>query len=448
MTARRHRRSGGCAHLPDTLWAATAASAPAYAQLRGDLSCDVAIIGGGYTGLSAALHLARAGRSVIVVEAAEPGWGASGRNGGQVIAGLKANPDDLLAEFGEALGGRMVARMGAAADLVFSLIARYGMDCHARRSGWIQAAHGPKPLRDLIAPRYRQWKARGVAMELLDRQQVAAALGSDPSAYVGGFRDPRGGVLQPLGYARGLAVAAMREGATILAQAPVTGIARDKAGWSVTVGGHAIRAARVILATNAYTAAFAARLCADLHRTVIPVTSFQMATPPLAGDVARRIIPGGEGATDSRRLLLYFRRDHTGRLVMGGRSPVEDLPRAADAAPLQAAIARIFPALGRPPVEYVWTGQVAITKDKMPHIHMPEPGLIAFMGCNGRGVAPCTAMGAILAELAIGKEPGELDYPVTAPDAFALHGLRKLGIFTLSQYYRMLDRIEARRGTA
>ena len=142
---------------------------------------------------------------------------------------------------------------------------------------------------------------------------------------------------------------------------------------------------------------FARRLWGDLHRTVIPVTSFQMATPPLTGDVARRILPGGEGVTDSRRLLLYFRRDHSGRLVMGGRSPVENRPAKADAAPLQAAIARIFPNLGRLAVDHVWTGKVAITKDKMPHIHMPEQGLFAFLGCNGRMAktpsrrSPCSA---------------------------------------------------------
>jgi glycine/D-amino acid oxidase-like deaminating enzyme len=434
--------------LPNSLWAATAAPAPAYARLQGDLTCDVAIVGGGYTGLSAALHLAKAGRKVVVAEAAEPGWGASGRNGGQIIAGLKTNPEDLMAAFGEARGLRVARRLGAAADLVFALVAQYGMDCAAQRSGWIQAAHGPKPLRELIEPRCRQWAALGVAMEQLDRHQVAALLGSDPAAYVGGLRDPRGGVLQPLSYARGLASAAIREGATVLAQAPVHGLTRDAAGWTVAVGGHSLRAGQVIHATNAYTSAFAPRLWADLHRTVIPVTSFQMATPPLRGDAARSILPGGEGATDSRRLLLYFRRDHTGRLLMGGRSPVEDHPSQRDAAPLLAAAARIFPSLGRPAIEHVWTGKVAITKDKMPHIHVPAHGLFAFMGCNGRGVAVCTMMGALLAELATGIAAADLDYPVTAPDNFALHGLRQVGVFALSQYYRLLDRLEVRAGHA
>jgi glycine/D-amino acid oxidase-like deaminating enzyme len=428
--------------LPDSLWAATAIGAPAYGRLDADRVCDVAIVGGGYTGLSAALHLARAGLGVIVAEAAEPGWGASGRNGGQIIAGLKTNPQDLIAAFGDDLGLRLALRMGGAADLVFDLVERYGMDCAARRSGWVQAAHGAKPLRKLIEPRCRQWSALGVAMQMLDRRQVAALLGSDPSAYVGGFRDPRGGVLQPLSYARGLAAAAIKEGAAVLAQAPVHCLRREGARWSLSAGGHTIKAAQVILATNAYSGAFGARLWPNLDRTVIPVTSFQMATPPLSGEAAARIIPGGEGVTDSRRLLLYFRRDHTGRLVMGGRSPVEDWPRQRDAAPLQAAVARIFPEFGRPSIEHVWTGKVAITKDKMPHIHMPEPGLMAFMGCNGRGVAVCTMMGALLADLATGTAPGDLAFPVTAPDTFALHGLRKLGVFAVSQYYRLLDRID------
>jgi glycine/D-amino acid oxidase-like deaminating enzyme len=431
--------------LPDSLWAATAIPAPAYTRPDRDLSCDVAIIGGGYTGLSTALHLARAGRSVVVAEAVEPGWGASGRNGGQVIAGLKANPQELIAAFGTDLGMRIARRMGASADLLFDLVAQYGLACEARRTGWIQAAHGVGPLRDLIEPRCRQWAELGAATEMLDQHQVATLLGSDPSAYVGGFRDPRGGVLQPLSYARGLAAAAMQQGVTILAHAPIHRSQRDGAHWALSVGAHTIRAAQVVLATNAYTGAFGERLQLDLRRTIIPVTSFQMATPPLSGEAARRILPGGEGVTDSRRLLLYFRRDHTGRLLMGGRSPVDDLPAKTDAVPLQAAIARIFPALGRPAVDYVWTGKVAITKDKMPHIHMPEPGLIAFAGCNGRGVAMCTMMGALLAQLATGTDPGALDYPVTAPDAFALHEFRKLGIFALSQYYRLLDRIEARR---
>jgi glycine/D-amino acid oxidase-like deaminating enzyme len=402
------------------------------------MTADVAIIGGGYTGLSTALHLARKGRKVVVLEAAEPGWGASGRNGGQVIAGMKATIGDLSPLFGEEAARRMVVNMGASADLVFSLIDHYGMNCHATRSGWLQAAHGAKPYQETIVPRFEQWRSLGVEAHLLDAGQVAAALGVAVSPYYAAWRDPRGGVLQPLSYARELARAALQEGAEILARTQVTGLQRDGDAWRVSATGTELRAGRVVIATNAYTDA----LWPGLARAVIPVTSFQMATHPLDPRFDH-ILPGGMGVTDSRRLLLYFRRDHQRRLVMGGRSPVEDNPQFADAAPLQRAIQRLFPELGLPEPEFVWSGKVAITKDRLPHIHHPAPGVHVFMGCNGRGVGLCTMMGKLLADLADDVPAQDVPFPVTVPDTFALHGLRRLGVYALSKYYRLLDQLEA-----
>jgi glycine/D-amino acid oxidase-like deaminating enzyme len=407
------------------------------------MAADVVVVGGGFTGLSAALHLACAGKRVIVVEAAEPGWGASGRNGGQIIAGIKAGIDELAPLFGEALARRTVLHMAGSADLVFALIARHGIDCHAVPSGWLQAAHGPKPYRDLILPRHRQWTVLGVAAELLDAAETARRVGAAPDAYVGGWFDPRGGTLQPLSYARGLAAAALGAGAAIRAGTRATGLRREAGIWELATSGGTIRAPQVVLATNAYTGTWAADLWPGLARTVIPVASFQMATPPLTGRFDH-ILPGGIGVTDSRRLLLYFRRDHTGRLIMGGRSPGDEDPVPADAAPLQRAIRRIFPELGTQPVDYIWSGKVAISKDKLPHIHQPAEGVSVFMGCNGRGVAACTSYGALLADLALGMPPGDLPFPVSAPDSFSLHRLRKLGIFALAQYYRLLDALESR----
>ena len=125
---------------------------------------------------------------------------------------------------------------------------------------------------------------------------------------------------------------------------------------------------------------------------------------------------------------------------MGGRSPVDDNPTMDDAAPLKAALSRIFPQAAGAPVEFVWSGKVAITKDTMPHIHLLAPGLFTALGCNGRGVAACTTIGKLLADLALGTAPGDLPFPVTAPDPYAMHALRKVGIFAVSQYYRLLDR--------
>lgn len=426
--------------LPASLWAATASPAPDYGHVTSAEDCDVAIIGAGFTGLSAALHLARLGRKVIVLEANEPGWGASGRNGGQVITGLKHNPDDLIATFGEIMGGRIIKAMGGAADLVFSLIDRYRIDCHANRSGWIQAAHGPKAYDKLVVPRCRQWHARGIDARLLDRAETARMIGSAPEAYYGGWFDPRGGTLQPLSYARGLASAAIAEGVKVCALSKVEALERDGDHWNVKLARGNVRARQVVMATNAYTGP----LWGNLERTIIPVSSFQIATRPLDAAIRARILPGGQGVADTRRLLLYFRLDHQGRFVMGGRSPVDDNPARSDAAPLQAAIARIFPGLDASEIDYVWSGKVAITKDSLPHLHMLALGLIAALGCNGRGVAMCTMMGKIIADLASGTTPADLAFPVTAPNPFALHEFRKIGVFAMSQYYRLLDRLESR----
>jgi glycine/D-amino acid oxidase-like deaminating enzyme len=406
------------------------------------MMADVAVVGGGYTGLSTALHLAGKGRKVVVLEAAEPGWGASGRNGGQIIAGMKATIGELAGLFGPDTAHAMVANMGGSADLVFALVEKYMMNCHAIRSGWLQAAHGPKPYRDLIVPRYEQWRGLGVAAELLNAAETAAALGLAASPYHAAWRDPRGGVLQPLSYARELARAALGEGVEILTRTAVRRLRAEDGGWIATADNTTVRAAQVVIATNAYTGPEGESLWPTLSRTVIPVTSFQMATYPL-DDKYDHILPAGMGVTDSRRLLLYFRRDHQRRLVMGGRSPVEDNPTFADALPLQRAIQGLFPELGLPKPEFVWSGKVAITKDRLPHIHQPAPGLHVFQGCNGRGVGLCTMMGRMLADLASGVPADEVPFPVTVPDGFALHGLCKLGVYVLSQYYRLLDKLEA-----
>ena len=426
--------------LPASLWAATATPASVGSPLDGGSTADIAVVGAGYTGLSAALHLARAGRKVVVLEASEPGWGASGRNGGQIIAGLKHDPEKLNKALGEHLGSRVTQEFGASADLVFSLIDRYGIDCNAQRSGWIQGAHGKKAFEEMVAPRCRQWAAQGVDARLLDQAEMSALVGSREDAYHGGWLDPRGGVLQPLSYARGLAKAAIQEGAELYPRSPVQALRRDGDSWELKTPGGRVRATKVILATNAYTDT----LWPGLRQTVIPVASFQAATRPLAASIRDTILPGGQGVADTRRLLLYFRLDHEGRLVMGGRSPVDDAPRFEDARTLEAAIARIFPQAAGTPLEFVWSGKVAITKDTMPHLHMLAPDVYAALGCNGRGVAACTVMGRLLARLASGTRPEEIPFPVTAAYPIPLHAFRKLAVFTLSQWYRVLDGLEAK----
>lgn len=425
--------------LPASLWAATACASPRYHAAPGT-KADVAVVGGGYTGLSTALHLALAGQKVVIIEASEPGWGASGRNGGQIISGFKFAPDHLEEEFGLRLGPAMVATMGASAELVKSLIERYAIDCHARFDGWINAAHGEKAMKEVIIPRASQWRNRGVPTKLLDRQEIAEKVGTAPDLYVGGWLDPRGGVLQPMSYVRGLAAAAIREGVTICAQAPVRSIRRTNGMWELDLGRGAVTAQKVVLATNAYTD----DLWPGLRQTVVPVTSFQIATYPLSGEIRQAVIPGGQGVTDTRRLLHYFRLDHEGRLVMGGRCPVDDNPIMDDAKTLMGSIAKTFPHVAMSPIQFLWSGKVALTKDSLPHIHLLDNGLFAALGCNGRGVANCTMVGKVMAQFVLDQNAEDLPLPVTSPEPFLMHAFRKMGVIVASQYYRMLDRLESR----
>ncbi len=196
----------------ESLWAATASPAPEAPPLEGEARVDVLVVGGGYTGMSTALHLAERGVAVRLCEAEQPGWGASGRSGGQVIPELKHDPDDLVAMFGADLGARVVEFAGGVADLVFGLAAKHDIPCHPVRQGWIQPAHNSAALA-LVRRRAEMWARRGAPVESLDRAQTTARLGTD--AYLGGWIDRRGGALQPLSYVRGLAEAAQRAGAKI-----------------------------------------------------------------------------------------------------------------------------------------------------------------------------------------------------------------------------------------
>src|SRR5689334_20419816 len=212
---KRGKTTGGCAcrnfaaarsvcprmkPLPKSLWASTATPADSYPPLSGHTTADCLIVGGGFTGLSSALHLAQRGLRVVLVEANEPGWGASGRNGGQVIPGLKLDPSELRAKFGEERGRRLTKTVGSTADLVFDIIQRHGIDCDAQRSGWIQGAPGPKGLTQ-VCNRAEEWAAEGADVAALDRDQVRSRVGGGD--YVGAFLDRRGGTINPLSYARG-----------------------------------------------------------------------------------------------------------------------------------------------------------------------------------------------------------------------------------------------------
>ena len=217
--------------LAPSLWATTAAPAPDTPPLARSGLAEVVIVGGGFCGLSTALHLAERGIRPVVLEAQEVGYGGSGRNGGQVIPGLKYDPADLVARFGRERGERLARFAGGTADVVFDLIARHGMDVPHSRAGWVQGAHTEAGLAE-VAERAAQWADLGAPTRVLDRAETGQLLGTD--RYLGGWLDGRGGAIQPLSYARGLARAAQKAGATIHGASPVTALERTGSGWTVT----------------------------------------------------------------------------------------------------------------------------------------------------------------------------------------------------------------------
>src|SRR5215468_7773543 len=215
--------------LDRALWTATAPPAPPTPPLETSARADVCVIGAGYAGLSTALALAERGVQTIVLEAREPGWGGSGRNGGQVIPGLKYDPDELETKFGPERGRRLVEFVGQSADVVFDLIDKHRMDVPRQRKGWIQGAHTAAGL-DLVKRRAEQWAGRGVeGARQLSAEDVGYLIGTEK--YLGGWVDPRGGAIQPLSYARELARAALQAGVAIHGQSPVQRLDRINGKW-------------------------------------------------------------------------------------------------------------------------------------------------------------------------------------------------------------------------
>lgn len=389
-------------------------------------------MGAGITGLSAALHGAEAGRDVVVLEAREPGWGASGRNGGQVNPGLKEAPDTVVRDHGEDLGGRMVAFSHAAPDVVFDLVRRHQIRCDARQNGTMRLARGARgvdALRRLAADCAR----RGMPVALLEGEDLHAATGT--KFYGAGLLDRRGGDINPLSYSRGLLRAAQGAGAAVHGHSPVTALhPAAGGGWVLDTPGGSVTAVQVLLATNGYTDG----LWPGLQQTVVPVFSSVAATAPLPDDVAQGVFPLRGSAYETGRVTVYYRVDAENRLVLGGRGPMRELSGPEPLRYLIRHAERLWPGLRGTRWTHGWSGQVAITPDHYPHVHEMAPGLFACLGYNGRGVAMATAMGRQLASL-LGGEP--IDMPVVPLRPIRFHRFWPLGVTAAVLRGRVLDRL-------
>ncbi|MEO8137694.1 MAG: FAD-binding oxidoreductase [Betaproteobacteria bacterium] len=417
----------------DSVWQATAIAAQQWPTLSQKSSADVTIIGAGYTGLSTALHLAERGARVTVLEAREPGFGASGRSGGQAVPLLRHEPDEIVARFGHGVGDDLVQMVAGSVDVLFDLVTKHKLECDAVRTGWIQGAYG-RNGRALVRTRCTQWKRQGAPVRLLDSGELHALTGS--RFYTEGWIHEGGGTVNPLGYVRSLAAAAQRAGVSIFANSPVLRLARNGERWVAACAGGQVESQRVVLATNGYTTG----LWPGLKETVVPLYSMQVASTPLPAALAKTILPGGQSVADTRKVIWYFRRDRDGRFVIGSRGPFKARPSMADGAALVRSARKLYPALADVEFPFVWAGRVAMTADHMPHLHRLAPGVITALGYNGRGVAMATAMGRVVAAACLDDGERMPDFPITALKPIPFHAFNELGVRAVATYFRLLDR--------
>lgn len=355
---------------------------------------------------------------------------------GQVIPGLKYDPEKLLEMFGQERGEALIAFAASTADKVFDLISGEKLDVPYVRHGWIQAAHTETALH-AAENRDRQWRARGANTRLLDASEIARLTGA--SGYLGGWFDRRAGTIDPLAFTLELARIASAAGVRIAEGTRATALRSEGGVWQVkTEAGAELRAESVVIAANAYSDG----LVPGLAETIVPLHSFQIATARLSPEQLKAILPGGQAVSDSRRILVYYRRSLDSRLVLGGRGRMT-LPKGPeDWAHLERALLRLYPTLSSVPIEKRWFGRVAMTPDHLPHVHEPEKGLIAVAGCQGRGVGLMTALGERVAAYLTGGDPKSLPFPLTPIRPIPFHRFRQIGVAAAITWYRMLDALE------
>lgn len=388
------------------LWEAVCGERCDAPPISADMTADLAIIGAGFTGCAAALQAALQGASVVLLEANAIGYGGSGRNVGLVNAGLWLPPDEILSELGEVVGTRLIRELGDGPGRVFDLIDRAGIACEATRKGTLHLAHSPTGAADL-EERFRQGNRHGAPLRLIDAAETAQRTGTD--RFHGALFDPRAGTVQPLGYCRGLARAALEAGAALHAASPVSRVEQSADGWTVTANGHTVAAGALLVATNAYHQG-AAGLAPPRF---VPVSYCQFATSPLPPDLREKILSEGEGCWDTALVMSSFRLDQAGRLIVGGIGDEAGAAGGVHTAWARRKLANLFPEAATLPFEHHWSGRIAMTSDHIPKILRIGRNGLAVFGYSGRGISPGTVFGTAAATALLDGDGSRLPLPVT-----------------------------------
>ena len=418
-------------HAP-SWYAASAKGIREFPSAKGALKFDVAIIGAGFSGLSSALHLSKLGYKVCVLDAHRVGWGASGRNGGQVGSGQRVDQDEL-----EALVGFEQAKAAfdigvEAADLVRELIKKYKIDC-AYKSGNIGAHHRKRYDKDtpeFVDMMHEKYDYHSISW--IPPEEMREKVGSPD--YFGGTLDTNCGHLHPLDYATGLARAAVNSGAEIFEMSRVISVEKGK----VKTGDAEIAADKIILACNGYLGG----LDGPVADRVMPINNFIVATEPLDDDVCKSLIRDGECVHDSRFVVNYFRISEDNRMLFGGGENYSYKFPGNIANVVRKPMLQVFPQLKDARIDYAWGGTLAITLNRLPHFEFRDDGIINISGYSGSGVHMATMAGKIAAE-AINGQMAKFDMMSSLPTPKFPGGARlRWPLLPLAlTWYAMLDRL-------
>lgn len=415
-------------------YVASANVSPDYSPLRGEEEADVCIIGAGYTGLSAALHLAEKGYSVTLLEGETVGWGASGRNGGQVCQGHNMGHAELTKKMGRAAADALWQSSLASVELVKTLIAEHQINCDLKQ-GVMHVAAKPKhvgEIRESVA--YKQKVLGYDKIRFVDDDEVQAMLGTE--RYYGGEYWQDAVHLHPLNYALGLAAAATKAGVVIHEHSRVTGYTAGQQAEVRTDNG-VVKAKYILLACNGYLDKLEPRIAAK----IMPINNFIIATEPLSDELCQRINRDDVAVADSRFVINYFKLSGDNRLLWGGgenysRHFPKDIPNFVRPYMLQ-----FYPELADVKIDYGWGGTLAITLNRMPHFDRIEDNLFVAQGYSGHGVALATLGGKLMAEAISGSvEKFDLFTQVPTPSFPGGTLLRWPGLVAGMLYYSMRDR--------
>ena len=380
----------------DSYYAATANPAPQRDPLRGELSADVCVVGGGIAGCSTALHLAERGYRVVLLEGQRIGWGASGRSGGQAIFGFAAGQDKLVAQVGRETARRMFDVSVEAVELLRERVAIHGIDCDLNW-GQMHVAVKPRHVKELVAWRDELASDYGyTSLRWLDRDELRRILATE--RYLGGLHDTRSGHLHPLNYTLGLAAAAEASGAILLEGSPVTHFDHGDPVVVHTDAGR-VRAKHVALCCNAYVDGLSPRLRAR----IMPVGTYIVATRPLGRARIEALMRENVAVTDVNWVLDYFRRSADHRLLFGGRVSYSGLDPLNTARATQARMLKVFPQLADVGIQYSWGGYVDITMSRAPDFGRLAPNVYYLQGFSGHGIALTGMAGKLVAEAIAGQ---------------------------------------------